>query len=347
MIYTIQIIALLQGLFLMAVLLKSIKLYRKPAAWLLFGSIASIIFFILGDDDNDFFKINADWFFFDSLLFITFFMLFLKYSDPKIKEFQMSDLWLFLPNLTFTAVELLELWYGEGRTVLEIVELSSQVIVLGYLVYSIYLIWNSALQNWYLYFMVPLFGFTIISLLGEINGWILGKVGVLFLKQGVLNSLYIVFTALLFYAISFKLLVSPNSILLVKSMPKYRTSGLKEEQVPLLYQKMVTYMEVQRPFKVQTFSIGQMSDDLNIPKQYISEILSVHFKTNFQDFVNGYRVEAFIEELQKEKNDHYNLFGIATQVGFNSKSTFNAVFKKAKGTTPLQFKRDILTKNVR
>jgi AraC-like DNA-binding protein len=61
--------------------------------------------------------------------------------------------------------------------------------------------------------------------------------------------------------------------------------------------------------------------------------------TNFQDFINKYRVEEFIERLKNDQNNHFTLLGIATDVGFNSKSSFNAIFKKYKGLTPTQFKK--------
>jgi AraC-like DNA-binding protein len=46
-------------------------------------------------------------------------------------------------------------------------------------------------------------------------------------------------------------------------------------------------------------------------------------------FINKYRVEEFIERLKNDQNNHFTL-GIATDVGFNSKSSFNAIFKKYK-----------------
>jgi hypothetical protein len=40
---------------------------------------------------------------------------------------------------------------------------------------------------------------------------------------------------------------------------------------------------------------------LNIPRQYISEVLNEHMNTNFQDFINEYRVEEFINRLKTTK----------------------------------------------
>ena len=61
--------------------------------------------------------------------------------------------------------------------------------------------------------------------------------------------------------------------------------------------------------------------------------------TSFQDFINQYRVEEFINRLENDQNDHFTLLAIATEVGFNSKSSFNATFKKFKGLTPTEYKK--------
>ena len=88
-------------------------------------------------------------------------------------------------------------------------------------------------------------------------------------------------------------------------------------------------------------SIVDVSDKLNIPRQYISEVLNEHMNKSFQDFVNEYRVEEFVNRLKNDQNNHFTLLGIATDVGFNSKSSFNATFKKHKGLTPTQFKNSL------
>ena len=43
--------------------------------------------------------------------------------------------------------------------------------------------------------------------------------------------------------------------------------------------------------------------------------------------------------MQNDQYAHFTLFGMETEVGFSSKSSFNATFKKIKGLTPTQFKK--------
>jgi len=53
--------------------------------------------------------------------------------------------------------------------------------------------------------------------------------------------------------------------------------------------------------------------------------------------VNTYRVDEFIALAKKDTDKNFNLLGLAFEAGFNSKSSFNQVFKKIKGQTPSQF----------
>ena len=53
--------------------------------------------------------------------------------------------------------------------------------------------------------------------------------------------------------------------------------------------------------------------------------------------MNSYRVEEFIALAKKDTDKNFNLLGLAFEAGFNSKSSFNQVFKKFKGKTPSEF----------
>ncbi len=58
---------------------------------------------------------------------------------------------------------------------------------------------------------------------------------------------------------------------------------------------------------------------------------------NFSDFVNNYRIEEFKSKIQDPGNKKYTILSIAMDCGFNSKSSFNTVFKKLTGQTPTQY----------
>ena len=120
MLKTLQIIALLQGLFVLSVLFVNRKDYKKTTFWLLFGSLLSVLFYILGDDENNLFVQQADWFLFDSSLFVTFLFLFFRYYKSGKEKFAKLDYLFFLPNIIYFIIEGLEILIVKEHFLVEI-----------------------------------------------------------------------------------------------------------------------------------------------------------------------------------------------------------------------------------
>ncbi|NJO89382.1 MAG: helix-turn-helix transcriptional regulator, partial [Chloroflexia bacterium] len=57
----------------------------------------------------------------------------------------------------------------------------------------------------------------------------------------------------------------------------------------------------------------------------------------FSDYINSYRIEAFIKTVKSKPDDGDTYLSIAYNVGFNSKSSFNRAFKKHTGFTPSEY----------
>ena len=86
-----------------------------------------------------------------------------------------------------------------------------------------------------------------------------------------------------------------------------------------------------------------LADHLKINPNVLSTILNRHLKKSFYDFVNDYRVKEVQRKIQDPAYLHYTLEGIGLDSGFNSKSTFNAMFKKITGQTPRAYKKQIVS----
>ena len=59
---------------------------------------------------------------------------------------------------------------------------------------------------------------------------------------------------------------------------------------------------------------------------------------NFYDLINGYRVDEAKRLLVNPENKNYTILSVGFEAGFNSKTTFNTVFKKFTGLTPTDFR---------
>jgi AraC-like DNA-binding protein len=340
MLKTLQIIALIQGLFVLSILFVNRKFYKKTTFWLLFGGLLAVILYIAGDDDNNLFVADADWFLLDSSLFVTFLFLFFRYQRSGKDNFAKSDLLFFLPNIIYFILEGIDIIYPKEIIVVEIFEILIELSFVAYLGYIIYAAITKKQKHWVFYFAIP------ISLLfvSEVLNDILKSFGLIdfaIFNDKDFNSYQLVIIAFLFYFIAFGLVSKKSEILPKSNTLKYRNSNLDIDLIERYKSELTHAMEVDKMYLNNKLSIHEVSKKLNIPRQYISEVLNVHMNTSFQDYVNKYRVDEFVNRLQNVQNEHLTLLGIANDVGFNSKSSFNATFKKFKGLTPSQFKKNL------
>ena len=117
----------------------------------------------------------------------------------------------------------------------------------------------------------------------------------------------------------------------------YANSTLQKEEMKNIYNLLNNCMTETKLFLNPELSLKILSENLKLPQHHITQTLSVYSNQNFSDFVNQYRVNEFKFRILKSGNNNYSLMGIASECGFNSKSTFNRVFKKITGLTPSEY----------
>ena len=86
---------------------------------------------------------------------------------------------------------------------------------------------------------------------------------------------------------------------------------------------------------------SELAKGLQMSRHQLSQVLNEQLGKNFYDFINEYRVEEFKSRIQLPENNHLTLLGVAFDSGFNSKTTFNTIFKKTTGLTPSDYKKTI------
>lgn len=99
-------------------------------------------------------------------------------------------------------------------------------------------------------------------------------------------------------------------------------------------------METKKPFKECELNVAELAEILNTKPYLLSKIINEHYKKNFRDFINEFRVQEFIKLAQTESYKNYTFLALAHEVGFNSKSTFNLAFKKTTQQSPREFLKD-------
>jgi AraC-like DNA-binding protein len=118
---------------------------------------------------------------------------------------------------------------------------------------------------------------------------------------------------------------------------KYSKSGLAPQIKVEIQKRLLEYFTRKRPYLNPELNMTMLSDQLNVPKHQLTEVLNSLIGKNFFQFVNEYRVEAVKKMLVK--NPGYSIEAIGYECGFNSKSSFFTVFKNISGVTPMQYKQ--------
>lgn len=122
---------------------------------------------------------------------------------------------------------------------------------------------------------------------------------------------------------------------------RYASSKLEKGEASQLVDKLKSYMEAEKPYLDSQLSLESLAHQTGMTRHDLSQVINDQLATNFFGFVNEYRVKDFKERLQDPKFEHYTLLGIALETGFNSKSSFNSIFKKAVGMTPSAYKKSL------
>ncbi|MEL6251359.1 MAG: helix-turn-helix domain-containing protein [Bacteroidota bacterium] len=141
-----------------------------------------------------------------------------------------------------------------------------------------------------------------------------------------------------FYILLGFLLFFPKGQDIVKGERKaYQKKKIASDKLTGIKKGLRELMEEQRLFTQADLKLEELARQLSLSPHTLSQFLNEHLGKGFSDFVNEYRVEAACKLLQEEHK--YTVEGIGNLVGFRSRSSFYAAFKKLKGSTPSQFSK--------
>ena len=109
-------------------------------------------------------------------------------------------------------------------------------------------------------------------------------------------------------------------------------------------EKLKKHMLDSQIYKRNRLTIEQLSESIGWSVESLSQLINQGVGINFFDFINQYRVDEIIRQLEDSKNRNATLLNIAYENGFNSKTAFNNVFKKLTGKTPSQYRQSIVNR---
>jgi AraC-like DNA-binding protein len=122
---------------------------------------------------------------------------------------------------------------------------------------------------------------------------------------------------------------------------KYEKSSLDSEQAALLAAQLQDKMQQGCLYLDSQLSLPRLASTMETTPHYLSQAINGKLGKNFFDFVNEYRIEEAKRRIGQADKGRLNVFAIALDSGFSSKSAFYTAFKRYTGMTPSEYKHNI------
>lgn len=122
---------------------------------------------------------------------------------------------------------------------------------------------------------------------------------------------------------------------------KYQKSGLSDEKSRQIYRLLQLHMQDKKAFLDAELSIQVLAEQLNLSSHHLSQVINHQQNGNFYDFINDLRIEEVKIQLRHDANIGRSILAIALDAGFNSKATFNRIFKEKLQQTPSQYRKSV------
>ena len=162
--------------------------------------------------------------------------------------------------------------------------------------------------------------------------------------QSMLTTIVYLFIAVLIYFVSYKAFIqqslfdnhgdspSPSKHIDIKS---YKSTSTLDDFVCF---SISANMEEKEFFLNQNLTLHQLSREIEISPRTISQCINQSLGSNFNEWVNGYRVDRAVDLLSDPDMEYLSIEGIGLESGFKSRSAMYAAFQKKLGKSPGHFR---------
>jgi AraC-like DNA-binding protein len=291
--------------------------------------------------------------------FIWFYIVALTKPDFR---FRWQDSWHLLPFLAATAYLLLPLRNGAtvSETGRDVVLVTKMSFLLCYGIAGLYQLrgYDTRLEDYFSFTEKVKLRWLRLIVWGLVVIWVIGFISQLLYhfqifdipqNGGYFTNLALCLFVLLlgYFGIQQATIFAPRESLVLwqerpfserqKPVEKQTETEKKPDPEVRKYRDLLRLMEDDRPYLDGELTLFKLSVQAGLPPHQLSKLINQYGGCNFFDFVNQYRVAAIKEKIEQRQHEQQTLLALALESGFNSKASFNRVFKKMTGMTPRQY----------
>jgi AraC-like DNA-binding protein len=282
------------------------------------------------------------------------------------KEFHLSKIdFLFLAPATFYMIYTLATFYSwetaekilyvqeyrdlQAPSVPHILEAARELIFVAFGLMCLIEIRHAQQQIHHRYSNIEKIDFgwlaTLVATFMVVRSWMLLVIGVAFLKPDLgveaFNAMGLMGNYLMFALINALIFFSMtrSSVFAGKiSKAHIHTNNDEAEANPEVSKHIQQHMEMHKPYLSHYLNLEQLANQLSMHPRALSVAIKINFQTNFYEFINSYRISEAKQLLEDHDKPNQTIIEILGDAGFNSKATFNSIFKKIVGMTPTQYR---------
>lgn len=178
--------------------------------------------------------------------------------------------------------------------------------------------------------------------------WLLVNIPYLFLSYGLgwpeeynITIGFVVATPMIFvfgyYGYRQKSIFGQKDNVQVLSVGKYTRTGLNDNKRKALAKEIDATVKGRKLYMQNKLSLDDLESCMGYSKHNISETINKELSKSFYEYINTLRVEEFERKVRSGEYNKFTLLAIAYECGFNSKTSFNRIYKEMRGKTPRAF----------
>lgn len=113
--------------------------------------------------------------------------------------------------------------------------------------------------------------------------------------------------------------------------------GKPEKKDIIFAESLKSFTEESKVYLDGELRMSGLAERLAVTPQYLSFVLNNVIGLSFYDFINAYRIEEVCRRIDAGDAERLTILALALDSGFNSKATFNRLFKKNIGQNPSEY----------
>ncbi len=125
---------------------------------------------------------------------------------------------------------------------------------------------------------------------------------------------------------------------------RYVNSTMGEAEKEEIYDKVCLVMADTEVICKDDFNLKKLSGLVRCPYPKVSQAINELSGKNFNAILNDYRIKEACRRLTDKNFGHLTIEAVAASVGFKSRTTFVATFKKITGLTPSEYQKTSVDK---